>query len=270
MSVRTRRRRRLQKFPLILEYANAKTRFAVETPANIDWAWQLYNGLIPWGVETLGRRANYERVGVWRKFRSEWLVFREFLECVRQRLPAPELMDAINEHCKHVEERSGWVDSSDDPAWEMLKSGASHDDYEDYYEYWEPQDPLDPLYWQFREWLRQYRYEFLRKCPQCHRYFMQPTARQQIYCQDACRRQHYRADKSANAEDMRHYREGKTRKLLRKVKALKEELKKDFKGESLRTKILETLGITIQKWWALKRFERDHKATDKATDLPSS
>jgi hypothetical protein len=80
-------------------------------------------------------------------------------------------------------------------------------------------------YWSLGKFLRLGGEQRLRKCPVCLRYFIQPTARLQTHCGDACRLKSDPNRREANAEYQRRHRgtlrEMLIQKDLKKVKEAK-------------------------------------------------
>jgi Family of unknown function (DUF6076) len=136
-----------------------------------------------------------------------------------------------------------------------------------YHETWTPSDPLDAVYWDLREFFRRGQRERLRKCPVCHRYFVQVTARGQTYCDGPCRLKANLTRPTRTAEYKRRHYNKLVREDLQKVRQAKDHLREIGATALDLSWVLETAGISSRRWTSLRQWEIEQYGKPQVTDI---
>jgi hypothetical protein len=193
---------RRQKFPNFIEYANDCTTFQCMTEATLERAWWLaidefipvkrdparnspwklkfeaYPQNLIWIYET----AKWSYKFIWEMLLSNQVDFKILLDAIINKCVVSIHVELLEKHDNHVRIYNSWLYRPCE-IFPSHRSGPSLQPNE----YIRLQDPLDGIYWSLGKFLRLGGEQRLRKCPVCQRYFIQPTARPQTHCTDACR-----------------------------------------------------------------------------------
>ena len=269
------------KSPSFVQYANEQQHFLVVTSDALQWAHRLAiplvgGGRIPWSPEQ-----------AWEQLRAHQSHFQAFLQALIAGRPTQQQMDILTTHCNHLVLTSSWdsrpeavrieeVQRYNDPAayeasrQKRLAQGRAplaapprrRTPLPRYSEMRTLQDPLDGVYWDLREFLRQHQPKRLQQCPACERYFVQATARAQLYCGTPCRLKANPTRRAKNPEYVKRHREGKIREDLHRIG----EAKKTLRSCTL-TDILQATGISRRRWNTLQKWEVEQYGHPKDTAL---
>ena len=280
------------KFPGFVRYANDEECFQGRAKAHLARAWRLSIPATPWSGGSL-----WSHDDAWEQLRAHQQAFRTFLDAVidgrdRPALLTPELMRALTEHCSHVRLESRW-DGSPEPVRRQSAQGyADHRGLAEvlaakgyrltptvaaprlpprYHEGLTPQDPLDGLYWEIREFLRAGGGERLRRCPVCHRYFVQATARAQRYCATACRLRGSATRKARNTHYQQAFR-ARQREVeitadLQAIGKAKATLRAEGADELSLALVIEKAGLSKRRWTRARQWEIQHYGKPQVTEI---
>jgi hypothetical protein len=277
---------RWQKFPNFIEYANDCTTFQRKTEATLTRAWWLavqdlahsqsltvgipteslrfesYTASLLWVFDT----AEWSYEFIWEELSTNQSEFKGLLDAIINRDVLPVHIELLEKHDNHVRIDNCWLYTP----WEILPSyrfGPSLQSYE----HMRIQDPLDGIYWPLGKFLRLGGEQRLRKCPVCERYFIQPTARPQAHCGDACRLKGDPNRREANADYQSSHREKvremRIQKGLRKVKETKAQLRAQGIKEPGLERVLAEAKISNRWWNSLCGWEIKHHGRPRITDL---
>jgi len=281
---------RWQKFPSFIEYANDSTTFQCKTQAALQhtsiWTTLIFLDLKSptIGIRTrkLHRQPSFSRIILfqgrakwsrdlaWEALATNQNEFKMLLEGIIKGNLSHIHLQLLEEHASHLWTHPCWPNLSREKLHGLILIGF-HERGLKYYEYMQIRDPLDGLYWQLREFLRLGGEQRLRKCPVCLRYFIQPTARLQTHCGDACRLKSNPNRRKANAEYQRRHRgtqrEMLIQKDLKKVKEGKARLRAEGRTDLDLQPVIDEAGISERRWISLRRWEEKEYGRPRTTDL---
>jgi hypothetical protein len=292
-------RKKWEKFPRFVEYANARERFQEKTPANTQWARALSIPLLQGSSGSV-----WTAEDVWETLQTHHPAFQQFLDAIigshdKPTLITQEMLHTLTQHCAHMMLQSRWdwtpakireQEAREEPVkatakWPAIRDrlaakwGGAASELPNvqllprtppprYHEKWTSTDPLDWFYWDLREFLRRGQPERLQKCPVCQRYFVQVTARSQTYCDTPCRLKGNATAREQNATYVRRHREKQIRADLNKLREAQARLRAEGEKELELTWVLEEAGITKRRYNTLRQWEQHRYGKPRATGLP--
>ena len=275
--------RRWQKFPNFIEYANDRLTFQHKTEEAAENAWRLACRPIQFYQRSYTYIGSQARLSYFKKpispptsffFSDTWVPDNVWEVLATHQEKFTMLLDEIIRghleavHIQWLQEHSGHLHIY--PLWQNLPRGLPLDilpDRHHYYEGVSARDPLDGLYQELQEFLRLGGEGRLRNCPGCHRYFVQATARPQIYCLRECRLKGDPSRREANAGYQREHRKKQIRQDLKKVKEAKARLRAQGKKILALGWVLDEAKISSRRWISLGQYEVEHYGRTRDTDL---
>jgi hypothetical protein len=195
-----------EKFPEVLQFANARHQFEAPTEANFAWLWDLLcaSGWVPGPGDT--PRDIWEEVGPYQPMLIRWLErmiakppdliagrvvvekrcrygvaklvlsVRSEASSIPQTIPIHDLLPKMSPQARVRIVSNETPPPEYDVPQDVLSSPGGPP----------PLHPLHVLYRQLTAFFQENAKRWYHKCPNCERFFRPLTARAQAYCSDAC------------------------------------------------------------------------------------